>query len=570
MGAVTPVRVTAVVCGDDRDGVDRALAAVRAQTRPPEEILVVERNGSLGAARARALSQARGDLVAWCDAGEEWLPEHLAILAGELERRPGVDLVYGDAEVVDANGGPRLQPAEDYDFFRLSWFGVGPRGGQVVHRASAAHHAGGFDSGLRRHADLDLWLRMCRRGLLRRVPEVVTRRHEGGEDPEWEEWALVMDRNYEQLAYADPADSHDLLVDAAAPAGFDPATWCESGRELIVCATPVQGTGYGEVTRALLQALPGAGVTPILAPTRAQLDSELEPFERAFDHWGRWAFYYHVITQPRALPSARRAAYSMWESTVVPAERIEELNAGAELVFVPCVQNAEAFVSCGLERPVGVLHHGVDPARFPVLERAQDCRPFTFGSFGDLSPRKGIDALVRAFRAEFGEHEDVALRLRSSKTPPDAEGLDDARIHVEHGICDHPRLLEALRSMDAFVQPSRGEGFGLCGLEAAATGLPVIATDWSGPAEYVREVHGLPLRYQLQDAAGRRIGSSVFEGLWAEPDVDHLRELMRSLYEDRDAARERGRMAAQAVRERWTWERPAKQIRDELDARTLT
>jgi hypothetical protein len=43
---------------------------------------------------------------------------------------------------------------------------------------------------------------------------------------------------------------------------------------------------------------------------------------------------------------------------------------------------------------------------------------------------------------------------------------------------------------------------------------------------------------------------------------------MRSLYEDPDSARERGRMAAQAVRERWSWERPARQLRDELDART--
>ncbi len=132
----------------------------------------------------------------------------------------------------------------------------------------------------------------------------------------------------------------------------------------------------------------------------------------------------------------------------------------------------------------------------------------------------------------------------------------------------HAGLLEALRAIDAFVLPSRGEGFGLCGLEAAASGLPLIATDWGGPAEYVRDVHGLPLRYELNDAAGREIYDSVFTGRWAEPDELHLRELMRQLAADRDAARARGARAGDAVRRRWTWARPAVQLRDELDART--
>ena len=47
------------------------------------------------------------------------------------------------------------------------------------------------------------------------------------------------------------------------------------------------------------------------------------------------------------------------------------------------------------------------------------------------------------------------------------------------------RLPALLSAMDAFVLPSRGEGWGRPHVEAMAMGLPVIATNWSGPTEYV-------------------------------------------------------------------------------------
>jgi glycosyltransferase involved in cell wall biosynthesis len=43
------------------------------------------------------------------------------------------------------------------------------------------------------------------------------------------------------------------------------------------------------------------------------------------------------------------------------------------------------------------------------------------------------------------------------------------------------------RSVDAFVLPSRGEGWGRPYMEAMSMGLPVIATNWSGPTEFVNE-----------------------------------------------------------------------------------
>src|SRR5436305_1613425 len=81
----------------------------------------------------------------------------------------------------------------------------------------------------------------------------------------------------------------------------------------------------------------------------------------------------------------------------------------------------------------------------------------------------------------------------------------------------HNKGVHLLQQMDAFVMPSRGEGFGLCGLEAMSTGLALIATNWSGPAEYLEANDTFPLHYRLRDAGGIRIDSKNYYGLWAEP-----------------------------------------------------
>ena len=120
-------------------------------------------------------------------------------------------------------------------------------------------------------------------------------------------------------------------------------------------------------------------------------------------------------------------------------------------------------------------------------------------------------------------------------------------------------------ALDAFVLPSRAEGFGLCGLEAMASGLPTIATGWSGPADYLDPADSLALRFELVDAAATEANGVRYFGEWAEPDVDHLRSLLRWLYEHRDEAARMGRMAAARVHRDWTWDRVAARLRDDLD-----
>jgi glycosyltransferase involved in cell wall biosynthesis len=255
----------------------------------------------------------------------------------------------------------------------------------------------------------------------------------------------------------------------------------------------------------------------------------------------------------------------MWESTLVPYDQITETNAHCAFVYVPCRQNAIDYLACGLRTPLKILPHGVNFERFPLLTRRRDgSEPYTFGAVGVFSPRKGIDVLVRAFADEFRPNEHVRLVLKATNTDHALPRLDP-RIQIVEGFFDDDVMLQWMGRFDAFVLPSRGEGFGLPGVEAMATGLPLIATNWSGPADYLDPADSFPLDYELVNPGGAGVHGTRFWGKWAEPSYEHLRCLLRQLFENRAAAAAMGAAAAARMRRDWTWERVVDQLYDDLD-----
>lgn len=82
--------------------LERALASVESQTRPPDQLVVQLDSIHAGAAAARnaALDAVDCDLTAWLDDDDELLPNHLERLSRVLQRAPGIDLVYPIPQVI--------------------------------------------------------------------------------------------------------------------------------------------------------------------------------------------------------------------------------------------------------------------------------------------------------------------------------------------------------------------------------------------------------------------------------------------------------------------------------------
>jgi glycosyltransferase involved in cell wall biosynthesis len=90
-------------------------------------------------------------------------------------------------------------------------------------------------------------------------------------------------------------------------------------------------------------------------------------------------------------------------------------------------------------------------------------------------------------------------------------------------------ILDLYRDADAVVLPTRGEGFNIPAAEAMATGLPLIATGYSGHLDFCNE------SVRLIDYSFAASGSHLAESgsLWVEPDVGDLTRAMLDAFSQR-------------------------------------
>jgi glycosyltransferase involved in cell wall biosynthesis len=110
-----------------------------------------------------------------------------------------------------------------------------------------------------------------------------------------------------------------------------------------------------------------------------------------------------------------------------------------------------------------------------------------FGSVGRLTPAKGMDTLVRAFKTAFAAGEQVRLVI---------VGDGENRGALEELAAGDQRIVFAghqteiapfYRAFDVFVSASRFEPFGLAIIEAMAAGCRLIVTRTDGPSEFLND-----------------------------------------------------------------------------------
>jgi len=256
-------------------------------------------------------------------------------------------------------------------------------------------------------------------------------------------------------------------------------------------------------------------------------------------------------------PGSVKIGFSMWEFIPFPQAWV----AGTNMVaanFVPCEQNKQLWIEAGCTQPVYVIPLGADVEVYQYYERPPR-ETFTFVMAGTLSARKNPNMVVEAFLDLFKDVDDVYLYIKSA--PYLAHGFNFDKIKVINDLYEEGEMAEMYKSCDVFVYPSQGEGWGMSPCEAMATGIPAIAPAHSGMAEYMTDEIGYPIRFEPTrnivgsgpELKGQQFGFAVIK-------IEDLKELMWHCYKHRDEVREKGKKAAQRMRERFTWEITARRI----------
>jgi glycosyltransferase involved in cell wall biosynthesis len=204
--------------------------------------------------------------------------------------------------------------------------------------------------------------------------------------------------------------------------------------------------------------------------------------------------------------------FTMYELSGIPSWWVEKCNQMDE-IWVPSSFNQQTFTTSGVDQnklrvmPLGVNPLTFSPDAIPLTIRKQR---YTFLSVisgfssGFSDRRKGIDVLLPAFLEELSESEDVCLVIKTHATSEDEVRNQQAFIdRLSHEITGKTRdsivlisscqpwteeeMGRLYRAADCYVFPTRGEGWNMTVMEAMATGIPVITTNWSAHLDFMND-----------------------------------------------------------------------------------
>jgi len=150
-----------------------------------------------------------------------------------------------------------------------------------------------------------------------------------------------------------------------------------------------------------------------------------------------------------------------------------------------------------------LIPNSIDAGAFEAAPRDEGLRKEQGAGDGDvvyltlayLSPRKGIDVLLRAFERLSRNHGNMRLWIAGDTRPEHRAFVEDQHRFIrEAGLEDRVRFLghredvaRLLKSADVLVLSSRNEALPLTIAEAMAAGRPVVATDVGSVRDMVAE-----------------------------------------------------------------------------------
>jgi glycosyltransferase involved in cell wall biosynthesis len=171
----------------------------------------------------------------------------------------------------------------------------------------------------------------------------------------------------------------------------------------------------------------------------------------------------------------------------------------------------------------------------PVLRKG-----FRLVFMGRMIDLKGLDLTIQALEIARDRRPDLNITLDILGDGPERawiEARDMAGVHV-HGFLTQADCATRLTGANALILNSLRECGGAVILEAMALGVPVIASDWGGPADYVTADTGILVPPAPADSFATRLADAILQ-----------------MAENPEMARHMGQAGLARVQDHFDWEK---------------
>lgn len=197
------------------------------------------------------------------------------------------------------------------------------------------------------------------------------------------------------------------------------------------------------------------------------------------------------------------------------------------------------------------------------------------GENSELDRKNTWDA-VECFLNTFKKHSDVGLIIKTNSGTNCKMDLRvterklknflsnirskncKARVYLLHGYLNEKEIAGLYRSKKimGLISATRGEGFGLPLLEASVSGLPVIATDWSGHKDFLDKGEWLAVENNLKPVHPAKIDGNIFVpgAQWAQIDKSDFTKKLLTLYKNPGFYKNKAKLLSKKIKSEFSFD----------------
>lgn len=333
------------------------------------------------------------------------------------------------------------------------------------------------------------------------------------------------------------------LVDIELPENVEDFLWeTENGSRYLYWMSPFSlGDGYGTAAETMVHALIRQGVELFAAQcwfvsTKGLLKETIKLLRQGAPGLMRVGLCMATPGEFIKLPVPYKIGLTMYEADE-PLVTHPEWQHDCECIdrlIVPSEYCKEIF-STFVKAPIDVAPLAVSP-RYHTQRLRRPKDTFTFVTWGTLNGRKAPLETLEAFKKAFpvDKYPDARIEFKTRFNyfgwgENQLPNITDRRIKILNGTWFQDKMVDWLHKADAMLFLSKGEGFGMPPREALCTGLPTIFTNHTGMVSMADD------RYNWPVPVGS-IEESPLGGDWRLADWDYAIDVMRWMYNNREAA----------------------------------